>query len=63
MAQKDFYHVPTLLVYELLRDGKIFGGISAENKIKLTNTVNEHTATFKRALATQVKIAFGTDTF
>jgi imidazolonepropionase-like amidohydrolase len=63
MAQKGIYYVPTLLVYELWRDGKIFGGISAENKIKLTNTVREHTATFKRALTTQVKIVFGTDTF
>jgi imidazolonepropionase-like amidohydrolase len=63
MARKGIYYVPTLLVYELWRDGKIFGGISAENKVKLTNTVREHTATFKRALATPVKIAFGTDTF
>ena len=63
MAQKKIYYVPTLLVYELWRDGKIFGGISAENKLKLTNTVREHTAAFKRALATPVKIAFGTDTF
>ncbi|HEX8709230.1 MAG TPA: amidohydrolase family protein [Pyrinomonadaceae bacterium] len=63
MARKGIYYVPTLLVYELWRDGKIFGGISAENKLKLTNTVREHTATFKRALATPVKIAFGTDTF
>jgi imidazolonepropionase-like amidohydrolase len=63
MAEKGIYYVPTLLVYELWRDAKIFGAISPENKIKLTNTVNEHTATFKRALATNVKIAFGTDTF
>jgi imidazolonepropionase-like amidohydrolase len=63
MAQKGIYYVPTLLVYELWRDGKIFGGISTENKLKLTNTVREHTATFKRALSTPVKIVFGTDTF
>jgi imidazolonepropionase-like amidohydrolase len=63
MAQKGIYYVPTLLVYELWRDGKIFGGISAENKLKLTNTVREHTATFKRALSTPVRIVFGTDTF
>lgn len=63
MAQKGIYYVPTLLVYELWRDGKIFGAISAENKIKLSNTVREHTATFRRALATPVRIAFGTDTF
>ena len=63
MAQKGIYYVPTLLVYELWRDAKIFGPISPENKIKLTNTVREHTATFRRALATPVRIAFGTDTF
>jgi imidazolonepropionase-like amidohydrolase len=63
MAQKGIYYVPTLLVYELWRDAKIFGAISPENKIKLTNTVREHTAAFRRALATPVRIAFGTDTF
>lgn len=63
MAEKGIYYVPTLLVYELWRDAKIFGAITPQNKIKLTNTVNEHTATFKRALTTNVKIAFGTDTF
>jgi imidazolonepropionase-like amidohydrolase len=63
MAQKNIFYVPTLLVYELWRDGKLFGGISPENKIKLTNTVTKHTETFKRALRTPVKIAFGTDTF
>lgn len=63
MAQKGVYYVPTLLVYELWRDGKIFGGISPENKVKLANTVREHTETFRRALASGVKIAFGTDTF
>jgi imidazolonepropionase-like amidohydrolase len=63
MAQKNIYYVPTLLVYELWRDGKLFGGISPENKIKLTNTVTKHTETFKRALRTPVKIVFGTDTF
>jgi imidazolonepropionase-like amidohydrolase len=63
MAQKGIVYVPTLLVYEYWRDAKIFGAISPENKIKLTNTVNEHVATFKRALNTPVKIAFGSDTF
>jgi len=63
MARKDIYYVPTLLVYELWRDSKIFGQISPENKIKLTNTVEEHTKTFQHALKTDVKIAFGTDTF
>jgi len=63
MASMDVAYVPTLLVYELWRDGKIFGPISPENKIKLTNTVEKHTASFKRALKTPVKIVFGTDTF
>lgn len=63
MAQKGIYYVPTLMVYELWRDGKIFGGISPENKLKLTNTVREHTESFRRALSGGVKIAFGTDTF
>lgn len=63
MAQKGIYYVPTLLVYELWRDAKIFGAISPENKVKLTNTVREHTAAFRRALSTPVQIAFGTDTF
>ncbi|HEX8072239.1 MAG TPA: amidohydrolase family protein [Pyrinomonadaceae bacterium] len=63
MAQKGIYYVPTLLVYELWRDGKLFGGISPENKIKLTNTVREHTESFRRALASGVPVAFGTDTF
>ena len=63
MARKGIFYVPTLLVYELWRDARIFGAISPENKIKLTNTVAEHTASFQRALKTPVMIAFGTDTF
>lgn len=63
MASKDIYYVPTLLVYEYWQDGRIFGGISAENRIKLTNTVARHIETFKRALKTPVKIVFGSDTF
>ena len=63
MAQKGIYYVPTLLVYEYWRDGTIFGTPSAETKARLTRTVDEHTATFRRALRTPVKIAFGSDTF
>jgi len=63
MAQKGVFYVPTLLVYELWRDAKIFGAITPENRTKLTNTVNEHVATFRRALKTPVRIAFGSDTF
>ncbi len=63
MAEKNIYYVPTLLVYEQWRDSKIFGQISPQDKIKLTNTVEKHIASFQRALKTNVKIAFGTDTF
>ncbi|MFQ6112911.1 MAG: amidohydrolase family protein [bacterium] len=63
MAEKDIFYVPTLLVYELWRDSKIFGQLSSSDKVKLTNTVVKHTETFKRALKTPVKIALGSDTF
>ncbi|HKI79404.1 MAG TPA: amidohydrolase family protein [Ignavibacteriaceae bacterium] len=63
MAEKNIYYVPTLLVYEQWRDSKIFGQISPQNKVKLTNTVEKHTASYEHALKTKVKIAFGTDTF
>jgi imidazolonepropionase-like amidohydrolase len=63
MAAKGIFYVPTLLVYELWRDGKIFGPVSPENRVKLANTVTRHTDTFKRALKTPVKIVLGTDTF
>jgi imidazolonepropionase-like amidohydrolase len=63
MAQKSIYYVPTLLVYELWRDEKLFGKLSEEDKIKLAYTCRKHAETFRRALATPVKIAFGTDTF
>jgi imidazolonepropionase-like amidohydrolase len=63
MAQKGIYYVPTLLVYELWRDGKVFGEISDETRKKLDVTIRSHTETFERALKSKVKIAFGTDTF
>lgn len=63
MARKGIVYVPTLLVYEDWRDGKLFGGISPENKRKLVATVEKHTASYRRALKTPVIIAFGTDTF
>ena len=63
MASKNIYYVPTLLVYELWRDGRIFGGVSPEMKRRLDKTVTEHTESFRRALRTPVKIAFGSDTF
>jgi len=63
MAQKGIVYVPTLMVYEFWRDGVIFGAPDAETKARLTRTCDEHAATFKRALATPVTIAFGSDTF
>ena len=63
MAQKNIYYVPTLLVYELWLDGKVFGDITPETRAKLLTTVARHTETFKRALKSRVKIVFGTDTF
>lgn len=63
MAARKVAYVPTLLVYELWRDEKIFGPLSPATKRKLANTVEKHTASFKRALQTPVRIVFGTDTF
>ena len=63
MAQKNVYYVPTLLVYELWLDGKVFGDITPETRAKLLTTVARHTETFKRALKSRVRIVFGTDTF
>ena len=63
MAQKGIYYVPTLMVYELWRDGKVFGEVAPQTKAKLIATVDRHNETFKRALRSKVKIAFGTDTF
>lgn len=63
MAQKGIVYVPTLMVYELWRDGELFGGATGEMNAKLVRTCEAHAASFKRALATPVKIAFGSDTF
>jgi imidazolonepropionase-like amidohydrolase len=63
MAEKGVAYVPTLLVYELWRDGKIFPGSSAETLRKLKNTVEKHDAAFRAALRTPVKIVMGSDTF
>ena len=63
MAQRNIYYVPTLLVYEMWLDGKVFGEISPETKQKLVRTVALHTESFRRALTSRVKIVFGTDTF
>lgn len=63
MAQRGIVYVPTLLVYELWRDGQVLAPVSAERHAQLTKTVHEHTLTFQRALRTPVRIAFGSDTF
>lgn len=63
MAEKGVYYVPTLMVYELWRDGIVFGPVKPEVKAKLDRTIASHTETFKRALRSRVKIVFGTDTF
>ena len=63
MAKKGIYYVPTLMVYQLWRDGRILQPVSDKRKTMLTKTVELHTETFKTALTTPVKIAFGTDTF
>jgi len=63
MAQKEIVYVPTLMVYEMWRDGDLFGGATGEMKERLKRTCDAHAASFRRALATPVKIAFGSDTF
>jgi imidazolonepropionase-like amidohydrolase len=63
MAQKGIFYVPTLMVYEWWRDGQLFGGVTPEMKKRLAKTCDEHAASFRRALASGVKIAFGSDTF
>jgi imidazolonepropionase-like amidohydrolase len=56
MAAKCIYYVPTLFVGEYVAEGR-----SAEGSHVWIDMINIHAATFKRALAAGVKIAFGTD--
>jgi imidazolonepropionase-like amidohydrolase len=63
MAQRGVAYVPTLLVYELWRDGKIFPGSSAETREKLRRTVQRHEEAFRAALRTPVAVVMGSDTF
>jgi imidazolonepropionase-like amidohydrolase len=63
MAEKGIYYVPTLMVYEMWRDNEIFRPVADAKRQQLANTVREHIAAYQRALRSQVKIAFGTDTF
>jgi imidazolonepropionase-like amidohydrolase len=63
MAERNVAYVPTLLVYELWRDGKIFPDSSAETREKLRRTVERHAESFRAALRTPVSIVMGSDTF
>jgi imidazolonepropionase-like amidohydrolase len=63
MARRKVAYVPTLLVYELWRDGTIFPESSTETRAKLARTVEEHAASFRRALTSPVSIVMGSDTF
>lgn len=56
MVAKGIYYVPTLLVGEYVAEGR-----STEGSHVWLDMINIHAATFKRALAAGVKIAFGTD--
>jgi imidazolonepropionase-like amidohydrolase len=56
MVAKGIYYVPTLLVGEYVAEGR-----STEGSHVWMDMINIHAATFKRALAAGVKIAFGTD--
>ena len=63
MAEKGIYYVPTLMVYEFWRDNQIFQPVPDSKRRQLANTVREHIESYRRALESHVKIAFGTDTF
>jgi imidazolonepropionase-like amidohydrolase len=63
MAEKGIAYVPTLMVYELWRDGKIFAGSSPVTLEKVKRTVDRHADAFRAALRTPVRIVMGSDTF
>jgi imidazolonepropionase-like amidohydrolase len=63
MAERKVAYVPTLLVYELWRDGRIFPDSSAETRGKLRRTVERHAESFRAALRTPVSVVMGSDTF
>ena len=56
MVAKGIYYVPTLLVGEYVAEGR-----STDGSRVWLDMISIHAATFKRALAAGVKIAFGTD--
>jgi imidazolonepropionase-like amidohydrolase len=63
MAERKIAYVPTLLVYELWRDGKIFAGSSPVTLGKVRKTVDLHAESFRAALRTPVSVVMGSDTF
>lgn len=63
MAERGIAYVPTLMVYELWRDGKIFAGSSPVKLDKVRRTVDRHADAFRAALRTPVSIVMGSDTF
>jgi len=56
MTAKGIYYVPTIFVGEYVAEGRAAGGAHV-----WIDMVNIHAATFKRAVGSGVKIAFGTD--
>jgi len=56
MAARGIYYVPTLFVGEYVAQGR-----AAEGSHVWIDMINIHAATFRRAVAAGVKIAFGTD--
>jgi imidazolonepropionase-like amidohydrolase len=63
MAERGIAYVPTLMVYELWRDGKIFASSSPVTLDKVRRTVDRHADAFRAALRTPVSIVMGSDTF
>jgi imidazolonepropionase-like amidohydrolase len=58
MAEKNVYYVPTLMAYFGFLDEP---NASPARRRLMTGTTDRHRATFQRALKTNVKIAFGSD--
>ncbi len=56
MVQKGIYYVPTLYVGEYVAEGRAAAGARV-----WVDMIKIHEATFRRALAAGVKVAFGTD--
>jgi imidazolonepropionase-like amidohydrolase len=63
MAERGVAYVPTLVVYEMWRDGTIFPESSPATREKVRRTVERHAEAFRAALRTPVSIVMGSDTF